>query len=78
MVCDERGSPLDGLSVAAVNQEHGFVCGEAPLPFESVAVGARLRILPNHACMTAAMHSHYNVVDGEDEVAAVWPRTGGW
>lgn len=39
LVCDERGSPLDGLSVAAVNQEHGFVCGEAPLPFESVAVG---------------------------------------
>ena len=78
LVCDERGRPLDGLSVAAVNQEHGFVCGEAPLPFESVAVGARLRILPNHACMTAAMHSHYNVVDGEDEVAAVWPRTGGW
>ena len=69
---------VDDLSVVAVNQEHGFVAGEAPLPLESLEVGARLRILPNHACMTAAMHERYNVIDGEDDVAAVWQCTGGW
>ena len=78
LVCDERGRVVDDLSVVAVNQEHGFVAGEAPLPLESLEVGARLRILPNHACMTAAMHERYNVIDGEDDVAAVWQCTGGW
>jgi D-serine deaminase-like pyridoxal phosphate-dependent protein len=41
-------------------------------------VGTRLRILPNHACLTAAAHDRYHVVDGGDDVIAVWPRMNGW
>ncbi|MEE8203078.1 MAG: alanine racemase [Alphaproteobacteria bacterium] len=80
LVCDPSGArPLAGLRVTRVNQEHGFV--EAPggvMPFAELPIGSRVRVMPNHACMTAAAHDSYNVVDGGDEVVAVWQRTGGW
>ncbi|MFQ5958420.1 MAG: alanine racemase [Alphaproteobacteria bacterium] len=80
LVFDRSGArPLAGLRVVQVNQEHGFV--EAPgcvVPFAELSIGSRLRIMPNHACMTAAAHGCYHVVDGGDEVVAVWGRTGGW
>jgi len=28
--------------------------------------------------MTAAAHDRYYVVEGQDEVVAVWPRVNGW
>ena len=38
-----------------------------------------VRILPNHACMTAAAHGAYHVVaDGSDEVLETWDRVNGW
>ena len=41
-------------------------------------VGRKLRILPNHACFTAAAHGEYHVVDGGTQVVALWPRINGW
>ena len=35
------------------------------------SAGARLRVIPNHACATANLHTHMLVVEGE-EVADVW------
>jgi len=75
---------LDGLPtlgraiVARAYQEHGEVQAEAPLPLESLPIGARLRVAPNHACLTAAAHDRYHVVDGSCEVVAVWDRISGW
>lgn len=66
------------LQVASVHQEHGFVEGASPLPFDRYPVGARVRVLPNHACMTAAMYDRYYVVDGGDEVVDEWDRCRGW
>jgi D-serine deaminase-like pyridoxal phosphate-dependent protein len=43
-----------------------------------LAIGAKLRIAPNHTCMTAAAHDRYCIVDGGDEVTAIWPRVNGW
>ena len=40
-------------------------------------VGAKLRIAPNHTCMTAAAHDRYYVVEGGDEVVAL-ARVNGW
>ena len=40
--------------------------------------GERVRVAPNHTCMTSAAHDRYHVVDGSDEVVAVWPRISGW
>jgi D-serine deaminase-like pyridoxal phosphate-dependent protein len=41
-------------------------------------VGTLLRILPNHACATAAQYGAYRVLDGADRVEAVWERFSGW
>ena len=65
--------------MARVHQEHGEIHGgDAPLPFERLPVGARLRIAPNHACLTAAAHERYHVVEGGEEVVAVWERVNFW
>lgn len=72
---------LDGLRVAAVHQEHGLVelVGDgARIPFDALPIGARLRIMPNHACMTAAAYDRYHVVDGGDDIIAEWRRAVGW
>ncbi|HET7882107.1 MAG TPA: alanine racemase [Acetobacteraceae bacterium] len=58
-------------------QEHGVVEPDRARPLD-LPVGALLRIAPNHTCMTAAAHDRYFVVDGGDEVVAVWPRMNGW
>ncbi len=78
-VCAETGERLDGLYVAEVNQEHGMIAAAAgTAPFERLPIGARVRILPNHACMTAAPYERYNVVEGGDAVVAVWDKASGW
>lgn len=81
VVCDEAGSPLPGLLVTGANQEHGIVelrpGSGAPLP--ELPVGTRLRILPNHACATAAQFDEYHVLsaDRPGEVLR-WERMRGW
>ncbi len=79
VVLDVEGTPsLGRLIVAGVHQEHGEIRGEAPLPFDRLPIGARVRILPNHVCMTAAIHDHYLVVDGGSEIVARWDKIVGW
>lgn len=74
---DGRDS-LGALVVDEVHQEHGAVRGPGAIPFERLPVGARVRVLPNHACMTAAAYDAYLVVDGDQEIIARWPRQNGW
>lgn len=71
--------PIDGLYVAEVHQEHGLIAaGAGTPPYDSFPVGTRVRILPNHSCMTAAAHDSYFVVDGGTEVVDRWDRVNGW
>jgi D-serine deaminase-like pyridoxal phosphate-dependent protein len=72
------GVRLPGLTVAGVSQEHGQITGPAPIDLENFPVGTRLRILPNHSCLTAAAYDRYHVLDGGPEVVATWTRTNGW
>ncbi len=65
-------------TVVNAYQEHGVVALDPARPFPPLAIGDRVRIAPNHACMTAAAHDRYHVVDGGDEVVAVWDRVNGW
>ncbi len=58
-------------------QEHGVVEADPAHPFD-LPIGAKLRIAPNHTCMTAAAHDRYFVVEGSDEVVAIWSRVNGW
>jgi D-serine deaminase-like pyridoxal phosphate-dependent protein len=59
-------------------QEHGVVESDRPLPFAALPIGAKLRVLPNHSCLTAAAYPAYHVLDGGDEVVAVWERANYW
>ncbi len=61
LVRDLHGGDLGELIVRATNQEHGIV-GQADggkVDLADFPVGRRLRILPNHACATAAQHTHF-------------------
>jgi D-serine deaminase-like pyridoxal phosphate-dependent protein len=80
LVRDAAGeSSLPELHVVRVSQEHGIVAAPAcDLPFDTLPPGTRLRILPNHACMTAAAYDRYEVIAGGDEVIAHWGRVNGW
>ena len=71
-------APLAGACVAAVNQEHGFVATANGDAGALLHVGQKVRVLPNHACMMAAMHDRYHVVDGGDEIVDIWSRGHGW
>jgi D-serine deaminase-like pyridoxal phosphate-dependent protein len=78
-VCSLAGEPIEDLIVSGANQEHGIVSRRdgGPIDPRAFPVGTLLRILPNHACATAAQHAAYDVVHGADAVAT-WPRFGGW
>jgi D-serine deaminase-like pyridoxal phosphate-dependent protein len=84
LVLDVGGEPAPGGAparghaiVRKAYQEHGVI--EAGPDWQpDIPVGTKLRILPNHACLTAAAHDRYHVVDGGDDVIAVWPRMNGW
>jgi D-serine deaminase-like pyridoxal phosphate-dependent protein len=77
LVLDVQGEPsLGDAIVRKAYQEHGVIelaAGDLATP-----VGTKLRILPNHACLTAAAHDRYHIVDGGDDVIAIWPRMNGW
>ena len=83
LVTDVHGLPHPGLTVEAVHQEHGRLAGPGGVPFTVMPIGSRVRVLPNHVCMTAAMYERYAVVDGtelgdDQPVEAFWERVNGW
>ncbi|MBT7942617.1 MAG: hypothetical protein HN719_04590, partial [Alphaproteobacteria bacterium] len=78
-VCDaDTAEPIGDLFIESVHQEHGLVVGSAPLPFDRLAVGAKVRVMPNHVCMTAAAYESYHVVDGGTDIIDTWGRCTGW
>lgn len=81
LVCDEQGNVIPDLIMTKANQEHGIIerrpGSNGSLP--EFPVGTRLRILPNHACATAAQHDRYHVIPADGEMPlAEWRRFGGW
>lgn len=78
-----------GWTVGRISQEHGILVWTDPnaapngsdvkIPDEEMLqVGQKVRIWPNHACITGAGFGWYLVVDGGDEIVDVWPRWRGW
>ncbi|WP_158930738.1 alanine racemase [Acidisphaera sp. S103] len=68
---------LGDAIVRKAYQEHGVVELDPAHPVD-LPIGAKLRIAPNHTCMTTAAHDRYFVVDGEQDVVAIWHRVNGW
>jgi len=71
LVCDVDLRPLP-MRIVALSQEHGKIVSEAHVP-----VGTKLRILPNHSCLTAAMYEVYQIVD-RGKVVDQWKPVRGW
>src|SRR5206468_1268283 len=81
LACDAQGEPYADLIMVQANQEHGILAlragSAARLP--DLAIGDRVRILPNHACATAAQHGRYEVLGSAGaRVVQRWPRVAGW
>ena len=81
LVCDEAGAPLPGLIMSDTNQEHGIVSWRdgsvCPDIEQRLPLGLQLRILPNHACATAAQFPTYAVL-GAGGGVTTWERFHGW
>lgn len=79
-VCDANGKLMPDYVLSAVNQEHGIITrrDNGPVDDSLLAYGAQLRILPNHACATAAQFDKYIVLGERGEQTAVWPRVNAW
>jgi D-serine deaminase-like pyridoxal phosphate-dependent protein len=70
---------MGDVTVSSTNQEHGIITARSgTIDFERFPIGKKLKILPNHACATAAAHDRYYVTDGSEEIVAVWERANGW
>jgi len=83
-VCDERGVPIPGLIMSGANQEHGILAWRDAQAAQAggdllhrLPLGALVRILPNHACATAAQFGHYEVLMAAGTLQR-WPRFNGW
>jgi D-serine deaminase-like pyridoxal phosphate-dependent protein len=78
LICEAASAkPLTPLSVTQVHQEHGTVDVPNPLWFERLPIGAQVRVMPNHTCITCAAYDIYHViVDGR--VTDEWGRINGW
>ena len=65
------------LRVYSLSQEHGKIAGAGAADFEALPVGARLRILPNHSCLAAALFDRYYVLRNE-QLVDEWIPVRGW
>ncbi|GGU97954.1 alanine racemase [Streptomyces filipinensis] len=84
LVTDLAGRLIPGLVMTAASQEHGTLTARDGAALPRLPVGTRLRVLPNHACATAAQHRGYHTVDGTrparpaPAIEAFWERVTGW
>ena len=62
-------TPRSDVRVAHLSEEHGWLEGPGAGRLE---VGQRLRIVPNHACVTVANRPRLHVVDGTT-IVDTWP-----
>jgi len=54
------------------------VCSSKKTPvFGALPIGMRVRVIPNHSCLTAAMYDTYHVVEN-GAVVDEWRPVRGW
>jgi D-serine deaminase-like pyridoxal phosphate-dependent protein len=58
---DQRDTLRQNARIVSLSQEHGVVSSALP-------VGSRVRIIPNHSCLSVACFDAFFVVQGEDVV----------
>lgn len=75
-VLDLAGVDLCGR-VVSLSQEHGVVRVADAAVLDRLPVGARVRVVANHSCLTAAQYGGFHVLDG-DRVVDRWAIHRGW
>lgn len=60
--------------VGKLSQEHGILYrfGHKKVPPPFMPIGSKVRILPQHACITLACHPYFFVIDENDKVVDIW------
>lgn len=77
IVLDAGGTPIPYLRLVALTQEHGVVRLGRGAPWAALPLGTRVRIVPNHSCLAAAMFDRFHVVQGR-AVVDQWQPVRGW
>jgi D-serine deaminase-like pyridoxal phosphate-dependent protein len=77
IVCTLKGTPIPELKIRTLSQEHGQIFGTKPIDWKQFPVGEALRIIPNHSCLTSALHHLYHLFD-EQEITEAWRPIRGW
>ena len=67
--------PIAQCNLHALSQEHGKIRYSGITP--PLSIGAQVRILPNHSCMTAAAHATFYLTRGAT-VNGLWTPVKGW
>ena len=65
------------LRLYALSQEHGHVAMRGDLGDVDLRVGDKVRIVPNHSCLSAALFDRYHV-ESQGRVCGVWRPVRGW
>ncbi|MFW9845814.1 MAG: alanine racemase [Candidatus Thorarchaeota archaeon] len=66
-----EGEFAQNTALSALSQEHGKVQIAKGSPLKGMVPGNRVRILPNHSCLTANLSSRFYVTSG-DEILDIW------
>jgi D-serine deaminase-like pyridoxal phosphate-dependent protein len=67
----EEGDFAESTTITNLSQEHGKVALGSDSSVKKAKLGSRLRILPNHSCLTANLTDEYYVTSGA-EVIDIW------
>lgn len=63
--------------VGRLSQEHGILVAlddDAKL----IPLGTKVKVIPQHSCITANAHPWFYIVDDEDKVVDIWVPARGW
>jgi D-serine deaminase-like pyridoxal phosphate-dependent protein len=66
-----EGDFAKNTDITGLSQEHGKVKITRGSPLKGLVPGDRVRILPNHSCLTANLSSRFYVTSG-DEILDIW------
>lgn len=77
VVCTPGGASLPGLKVTSLSQEHGQVHATQPIDWEEFPVGTLFGIIPNHSCLTTALHHRFHVFE-RGQLTESWNPVRGW
>lgn len=77
IVCDVSLRPLP-VRLVSMSQEHGQIVASEKGSLARFGIGTKLRVIPNHSCLTAAMFDRYLVHDAEGRLLEEWRPARGW